>query len=95
MSNQDHLTEELGRELHRRVDALYDAPLTLDDVRGRARGIRRRRRVAAAVSTAAARCRGGGRPRVLRRRCNRTDEPQPSRPRSTRHAARPCCTTAR
>ena len=54
MSNQDHLTDELGRELHRRVDAMYDAPLTLDAVRGRARSIRRRRRVAAASSIAAA-----------------------------------------
>ncbi len=54
MSNQDHLTEELGRELHRRVDALYDTPLTFEGVRGRARGIRRRRRVAAAGAVAAA-----------------------------------------
>ena len=54
MSNQDHLTEELGRELHRRVDAFYDTPLTFEGVRGRARGIRRRRRVAAAASIAAA-----------------------------------------
>lgn len=54
MSNQDHLTDELSREFHRRADDRHDAPLTLDDVRSRARGIRRRRRVAAASSIAAA-----------------------------------------
>ncbi len=80
MSNQDHLTEELGRELHRRVDARYDAPLTLDDVRGRARGIRRRRRVAAAASIAAAVAIAVVVPTVLLGGIgsNRSDVPQPA-----------------
>lgn len=54
MSNQDHLAEELGRALHRRVDSLHDAPLTVDDVRGRARSIRRRRLAAGGTAVAAA-----------------------------------------
>jgi len=80
MSNQDHLTEELGRELHRRVDALYDAPLTLDDVRGRARGIRRRRRVAATASIAAAVAIAVVVPTLLLGGIgsNRSDAPQPA-----------------
>ena len=78
MSNQDHLTDELGRELHRRVDALYDAPLTLDDVRGRARGIRRRRRVAAVAGTAAAVALVAALSSTLTGGLNRADEPQPA-----------------
>lgn len=78
MSNQDHLTEELGRELHRRADALYDAPLTLDDVRGRARGIRRRRRVAAVTTTAAAVALVATLSTTLAGGLNRADEPQPA-----------------
>lgn len=86
MSNQDHLTEELGRELHRRVDALYDAPLTLDDVRGRARGIRRRRRVAAAASIAAAVAVVATVPAVLSGSLDRADGPQPAPPAPTHSA---------
>ena len=80
MSNQDHLTEELGRTLHRRADALYDAPLTLDDVRGRARGIRRRRRVAAATALAAAVAVIAIVPAVLLGSLDRADGPQPAPP---------------
>lgn len=78
MSNQDHLTEELGRELHRRVDTLYDAPLTFDDVRGRARGIRRRRRFAAVTTTAAAVALVAMLSTTLVGGLNRADEPQPA-----------------
>ena len=52
--NDQHLGDELGQHLRHRVDGLHDAPLTLGDVQGRARTIRRNRRVAAAASVAAA-----------------------------------------
>jgi hypothetical protein len=39
----DHLTSELSRQLHAQVDDWHHAPLTLDDVQGKARTIRRRR----------------------------------------------------
>ena len=48
------LLDELGRELHHRVDRLHDAPIDLTSVQGRARGIRRRRTATAVVATAAA-----------------------------------------
>lgn len=78
MSANDALTEELGRELHHRADALYDAPLTFDDVRGRARGIRRRRRVAAAATTAAAVALVATLSATLAGNLDRADGPQPA-----------------
>ena len=80
MSNQDHLTEELGWELHRRGDALHGAPLTLDAVRGRARVIRRRRRAAAVSSVAAAVALVAAVPAVLSGSLGRADGPQPAPP---------------
>ena len=52
--NDQHLGDELGQHLRHRVDGLHDAPLTLGDVQGRARTIRRNRWVAGAASVAAA-----------------------------------------
>ncbi|SDC06671.1 hypothetical protein [Nocardioides lianchengensis] len=51
--NDQTLEERLVRSLDQQAGALYDAPFTLGDVQGRARGLRRRRR-AAAVGVAAA-----------------------------------------
>lgn len=48
MSNHSTLEERLSRSLDQQATALHDAPFTLDDVRGRARGIQRRRRGVAA-----------------------------------------------
>lgn len=49
------LEKDLGDSLRRQVDAVpTGAPITLDDVRGRARQITRRRRVAAVAAVAAA-----------------------------------------
>jgi hypothetical protein len=80
MSTQDPMTDEVVRELHHRADALYDAPLTLDDVRDRARGIRRRRRVAAAASVAAAVAIAVVVPTILAASPDRADGPQPAPP---------------
>lgn len=49
----DELTSRLSRQLHEQADHLPAAPLTLDDVRGRARSIRRTRRVVAGAAVAA------------------------------------------
>lgn len=46
--------ETFVRELQRRADDVHGAPLSLDDVRGTARSIRRRRRATAAAAAAAA-----------------------------------------
>lgn len=46
--------ETFERELARRADAVHGAPLSFDDVRGKARSIRRRRRAAVASGVAAA-----------------------------------------
>lgn len=86
MSTEDPMTEALGRELHRRVDGLYDAPLTLDDVRGRARGIRRRRRATAAAAVAAAVAVVAAVPAVLSGSLDRADGPQPAPPAPTQSA---------
>ena len=96
MTSNDQLTDELGRELHRRADDLHGAPLTFDDVRGRARAIRRRRRAAAAAA-AVGRRRGVVAPC---RRCSPAAWTAPtdrSRRRRRPDAERPhrCCTTAR
>lgn len=50
----DHLTNELSRQLHDEVDGWHSAPLTLESVQGRARSIRRRRAAASAGVAAAA-----------------------------------------
>jgi hypothetical protein len=53
-SSQRGLTAELTRQLHAQVDHWHEAPLSLDDVVGKARVIRRRRTaVAAGLGTAA------------------------------------------
>ncbi|WP_435746744.1 hypothetical protein [Nocardioides sp. SYSU DS0663] len=53
MSDQT-FEERLGQALHERADLVADSPLTLDDVRGAARRIRRRRRAAVAGAALAA-----------------------------------------
>ena len=52
-SQDDHRGDPLREALHERAEALHEAPVTLDDVRDRAGGIRRRRRIAAAVGALA------------------------------------------
>jgi len=86
MSTQDPMTEALGRELHRRVDGLYDAPLTLDDVRGRARSIRRRRTGIAAGVAAAAVAAALVVPAALSGSLDRADGPEPAPPAPARSA---------
>lgn len=58
MDSPDNGTEQLARDLtrslHERVDRMGDAPISLHDVQGRARSIRRRRRITAAAGIAAA-----------------------------------------
>ncbi|QZY28555.1 hypothetical protein [Nocardioides coralli] len=49
----DELTTRLTRQLHDQVDDWHATPLTLDEVRGRARSIRRTRRVVAGGTVAA------------------------------------------
>ncbi len=48
-----HESDPLRRALRERADDLHDAPVTLDDVRSRAGGIRRRRRLAAGAGALA------------------------------------------
>ncbi|MGH3347902.1 MAG: hypothetical protein ACRDO4_13070, partial [Nocardioides sp.] len=48
------LTGQLTRQLHAQVDEWHNAPLTLDDVRGKARTIRRHRTALASGIAAAA-----------------------------------------
>jgi hypothetical protein len=50
----EQLARDLTRSLHERVDRMGDAPISLHDVQGRARSIRRRRRITAAAGIAAA-----------------------------------------
>jgi hypothetical protein len=50
----DDLGSLVGRELHHRVDNLHEAPLTFDDVKGKAGSIRRNRRLAAGGGVLAA-----------------------------------------
>lgn len=52
-SQDDHRGDPLREALHERAEALHTAPVTLDDVRDRAGGIRRRRRIAAGVGALA------------------------------------------
>ena len=54
MSNQDNLTDQLGRELHERGASVPGHPIGLDDVKKTAGKIRRRRQVAAGTVVAAA-----------------------------------------
>ena len=53
MSEQSTLEERLTRSLDQQATGLHDAPFTLDDVRGRARGIQHRRRGVVAGAAAA------------------------------------------
>lgn len=53
-NGNDDLGNLIGRELHNRVDDMHDAPLTFRDVQGRAKRIRRGRRIATGVGLAAA-----------------------------------------
>lgn len=54
MTDTDRLTEELRRQAQARARSLTDQhPLSLDDVRGRARGIRRRRYAVTGLAAAA------------------------------------------
>ena len=99
MTNQDHAHRGARpRSSARRADDLHGAPLTFDDVRGRARrhpapppggggGRGRRRRGGRRVVVPDALL-GGGRDRVRARR-----SPAPPAPARTRTP--PCCTTAR
>jgi hypothetical protein len=50
----EQLARDLTRSLHERVDRMGDAPISLHDVQGRARSIKRRRRITAAAGIAAA-----------------------------------------
>ncbi|WP_205475268.1 hypothetical protein [Nocardioides sp. SYSU D00038] len=54
MNQHDDLATRVGDALARRTDGLAPTTLTLDDVKGAARGIRRRRRAALAAGVAAA-----------------------------------------
>lgn len=54
MTHDQDLARRLGETMHRRADALHDAPLDLMDVRGRATTIRRRRHTAVGLAAAAA-----------------------------------------
>lgn len=49
-----HHEDDLTRALHKEVDGLHESPLGLDDVRGHASTLRRRRRVAVGAGIAAA-----------------------------------------
>ena len=51
MSNHD--TDELTRALRERSEDMTGTHLALEDVKGRARGIRRRRRAASGIAVAA------------------------------------------
>ncbi|GAA2136259.1 hypothetical protein GCM10009844_02360 [Nocardioides koreensis] len=78
MSTQDPMTDEVVRELRHRADALYDAPLSFTDVRGRAHRIRRRRRATAAAAVAAAVAVVAVVPAVLSGSLDRADGPDPA-----------------
>ena len=54
MNGNQNQGDDLRQHLHRRVDGLNDAPLTLQDIQGRARTIQRHRRLAGLASVAAA-----------------------------------------
>lgn len=54
MNHQDELARALGRELHDRVDGLHGTPISLQDVKGTASAIRRRRTIGTVAGSAAA-----------------------------------------
>lgn len=54
MNTQHELERMLSRDLHDQVDGMSDLPFGLSDVQGRARRIRRNRRIVAGVGVAAA-----------------------------------------
>lgn len=80
MNDRNQLTEELGHELRTRADEVYGAPFTLDDVRGRARSIRRGRIAVAAGALAAAVAVVAVAPTALSGGLDRADRPQPAQP---------------
>lgn len=80
MNDQDRLGRQLGQELRTRADDVYGAPFSLDDVRGRARTIRRGRMAVAAGALAAAVAVVAIAPAALSGGLDRADGPQPARP---------------
>ena len=78
MTNQDHITQQLGEELRARADHLYGTPISFDDVRGQAHRIRRRRRVVAATAIAAAVAVVAAVPAALSGALDRADGPLPA-----------------
>ncbi|MDT0202051.1 hypothetical protein [Nocardioides sp. AE5] len=54
MNENEDLTRSLGRELHGRVDGIHDAPIGLDQVKGAAGRIRRRRALTSGAAALAA-----------------------------------------
>jgi hypothetical protein len=54
MNDQDNIDRELGRALHRQADGIGGVPISFEQVKGTARGIRRRRALAATAAVAAA-----------------------------------------
>ncbi|NYD40761.1 WD40 repeat domain-containing protein [Nocardioides panaciterrulae] len=73
------MTEEtFVRELERHAEHIHGAPLSFEDVRGKARSIRRRRRAAAVGALAAAVAVVAVVPAALSGRLDRADPPQPA-----------------
>lgn len=54
MNDQESIDRELGRALRRQADSIGGAPISFEQVKGTARGIRRRRALAASAAVAAA-----------------------------------------
>ena len=72
--------ETFVRELERHADHVHGAPLSFDDVRGRARSIQRRRRATAAAAVAAAVAVVAAVPAVLSGSLDRAAGPDPAPP---------------
>ena len=97
MNNPDRLADELTRQLHAQVDTEFDlghdAPLSLDDVQGTARTIRRRRR-ALATGVAAVAVLAVAIPAGLSRAYGPPGSPQPRLRLPARRSSRPRTRTA-